>query len=106
MLTFQELSLRLTEFWNPLVERCGVITPNGVIELQNNHPQPDLGFRISKTDFPEDTSATWHTHPSGMANLSTPDYCLFLLLPDLDHYIVAENVVWKYYVKDNKVFLQ
>jgi len=98
----------LVEYWNPLVERCGLILADGkILEVPNTHPKPEDHFSIARSYFTEypDALATWHTHPSGQANLTVEDYRAFLTQPNLFHYIVGDGIVWGFYVKENRVYL-
>lgn len=100
--------LPLVEYWNPLVERCGLVLKDGsIIELPNTNPNPALHFSFSKDYFGSysDCVATWHTHPDGNPNLSIADYESFLKYPNLFHYIVGDGIVWGYYIQENRVFL-
>lgn len=96
----------LGSYWNPDVERCGVILTDGsILQLPNTSPTPALTFELSLEGLP-DISATWHTHPTTGGNLSTPDYLLFLQHPKLWHYIVGgPNDVRAYYIEDSRVML-
>lgn len=95
--------------WNNQVERCGFILNNGeIIEVENIHPQPHLAFEINADvviKYRDSACASWHTHPSTGPNLSVEDYLLFCQWPQWFHYIVSENDVWCYYIKDNRVIL-
>ncbi len=98
----------LLEFWNPLVERCGVIlADDSIIEIPNTHSEPSDNFSFSKEQFEKypNCVATWHTHPSGEANLSVNDYNTFLKNPKFFNYIVGNGIVWGFYVRDNRVYL-
>ena len=99
---------QLEEFWNPNVERCGLILDSGeIIEVPNRAADPTQDFSFPLSYFQEhpNTAAVWHTHPNGNPNLSVPDYQTFLKHPSLFHYIVGNGKVWGYYVKENRVFL-
>jgi len=59
-------------------ELCGVVTKRGaIVELENIHETPDLGFHIEPKAFLEDP------------NLSEEDMAGFLQWPELKHYIVG-----------------
>lgn len=95
----------LLDYWNPTVERCGIVTADGeIIELQNTHPDPTAGFRMG---HPENavTVATWHTHPDGSANLSVLDYRLFLRYTKMNHFVVGRGTLAQFYVHDGRVFI-
>lgn len=84
------------------VERCGVITSQGlVIELKNSHPTPSDNFAMDLAEFPENTVATWHTHPASGPNLSVEDYGAFKGLPHLLHLIISGSDIWGYYMEND-----
>lgn len=96
----------LLDYWNSLVERCGVILEDGkIVELVNSHQAPDQGFAFPPSTFEENPTAvaTWHTHPDGNPNLSVPDYHSFLTKPTLFHYIAGDGKVWGFYIQEDKV---
>ena len=88
-------------------EQCGLVMKNGeILELPNIHPKPLDAFRIDPTQVVlhyKDAVATWHTH-LGPAMLSGADYAMFLNWPDLLHYIVGDDEVKCYKVKDGAIF--
>lgn len=100
---------RLLEFWGPHIERCGLILKNGaILELPNVHEDPQNGFRVDPAEILKheaETAATWHTHPSGNANLSMEDYHCFLAWPELFHYVVSRVKVNCYFTEFNRVYL-
>jgi len=49
--------------------------------------------------------ATWHTHPDSGSNLSPEDYTAFLGWPQLRHYIISEQDVWCFFIRNNLVVL-
>lgn len=91
-------------------ERCGLILADGtIVELPNVAPEPTEAFCAD----PEALlpyldagviAATWHTHPSTSSNLSVGDYETFLFWPDCKHYIVGNDGVACYVVRNNTVF--
>ncbi|AJD82918.1 hypothetical protein PJWF_00024 [Achromobacter phage JWF] len=95
--------------WNPTVERCGLILRDGtILECQNTHEDPHIGFEISADDLVKYASqavATWHTHPATSSNLSPDDYEAFLAWPQLRHYIISEKDVWCFFIRNNLVVL-
>ena len=94
------------QMWTPRLERCGVVLQDGSLhELPNIHPDPRNGFEMDYTQVAEaNPVATWHTHPTTGANLSIPDYHLYLQHPNLWHYIAgAPDDVRCYYVEDGVV---
>lgn len=107
IMSSNDTTSKLREFWVPTVERCGVILQDGiVVEIRNSSPTPEINFTMLEEDFrglEEAIEATWHTHPRTSANLSSQDYRMFLERPGWQHYIVSETDVRRYYVQGNKV---
>ena len=95
-------------FWHPVNEKCGFILKDGtVINLENKHPHPNLGFLIPDSDidqYKDDIAAIWHSHPSNDVNLSVEDYAAFLRYPDYDHHIYGLNHMAAYYVRGDTVY--
>jgi len=89
-------------------ERLGFILSEGeVVELDNAHDVPQHGAKYSSSDlfrymFSGDftVKATWHTHPSETKNLSGDDYVAFKNYPDIDHYVIGNDGVRRYYVEE------
>lgn len=89
-------------------ERLGfILEDNTVVELVNAHDDPENGAQFLSEDLfeylysPEreqEVIATWHTQPSATSNLSGQDYVAFINHPDLEHYIVGNDGVTRYYV--------
>lgn len=90
-------------------ERVGIILTDGTIhELENKADDPFSQFRIDPSvliALEDEIEATWHTHPHGYANLSVADYQTFLAWPQFFHYIVGNDTVICFSVKDNVVIL-
>lgn len=92
-------------------ERLGFILRSGeVVELPNSHDDPEQGARFLSDDLFEylysgnfDVVATWHTHPSATCNLSGEDYIAFNNNPQVEHYIVGNDGVAKYFVDEKGV---
>jgi proteasome lid subunit RPN8/RPN11 len=88
-------------------ERCGFILKDGdLIELRNSHPEPTIGFEIDPKDtlaYIDQLAAIWHTHPQEPSVLSGEDKSCMEQWPDLKHYIVGEDGVRVYVVKDGVV---
>jgi len=66
-----------------------------LVEIENIHSDPALGYRMNPEGVLPFISAnavtgTWHTHPGGDPNLSQEDYAGFLQWPELKHIIVGE----------------
>ncbi len=100
--------MQLADYWNSLVERCGLILKDGsIVELVNTHINPEGNFSFSKEEFDRYPTciATWHTHPRGNSNLTVEDYEAFLKYPNYFHYIVGDGTVWGFYVREGRVFL-
>lgn len=87
------------------LERCGVILHSaGVVELENEHPQPEKGFMMSGkllADYGDDLAGTWHTHPTTSAHLSQDDYLGFGCWSGLLHYIAGTDGVRLYEASDD-----
>ena len=82
------------------LERCGVVyTSKLVRELDNHHPDPARGFKISVKDLKKagkKLAGTWHTHPGASSLLSQEDYVGFSQWPELTHYIIGTDGVRAY----------
>lgn len=91
----------------PGAERGGVILTDGtVIEFENKAQDPSQVFFPDMADllpYVDLLYATWHTHPSGTANLSVEDTQTFLAWPQLKHAIVGSDGVRWYAVKGKAV---
>lgn len=100
---------KLLAFFTPThdKEQCGlIIKHNRIIEVMNVHPDPTKGFEIpveAVMKYEDVLEGTWHTHPYGSSALSEMDYACFLAWPDLDHYIISNEGVKRYVVKDGVV---
>jgi len=101
---------KLSDFWNPEVERCGFILKSGeIVEVDNISEDPQNGFEVSEKDFEKyysETAASWHSHTDDFANLSLSDYYTFLNLPEWDHWVISKNKCVKFSVKSNCVILE
>jgi len=88
-------------------ERVGAITETGeIVEVPNIAPEPKDTFDVSVEDlriFDDEATATWHTHPNGSSNLSVNDYEAFLNWPHLKHYVIGEEGVRCFVVRNGKV---
>lgn len=101
----------LKNLYNEEIETLGVILKGDVIvQLKNIHDNPKEGALMASQDVFDylysgnfETIATWHTHVNESADLSGEDYSSFLLHPQLDHYIVGNDGVKKYVIKDGMV---
>ena len=97
-----ECKTRLRPFWQPQIERCGVIRQGEIIETPNIHPAPWDNFEFQQADL-TGAEATWHSHPASSANLSIADYWFFKSWPKLLHFIISEREVRCYSVLENTV---
>lgn len=101
------LAATLSRFHTPGPERVGLILRNGeIVELNNISGAPDNSFGVAPEEmirYEGEAVATWHTHPSGTAAISTEDYLGFRMWPDLLHLIVGTDGVRGYTVKRNAV---
>jgi proteasome lid subunit RPN8/RPN11 len=88
-------------------ERCGfILKGNRMVEVQNVHPDPTVGFEIAADAIVRheaELKATWHTHPTGSSTLSDDDYTCFLNWPHLEHYIISSGGVKRYVVQDGAI---
>lgn len=88
-------------------ERCGFILKDGnVIELKNIHAEPTVGFEIDPKDilaYIDQLDAIWHTHPQDSSVLSGEDKSCMQQWPDLKHYIIGDDGVRLYMVRDGVV---
>ena len=108
MLSFSEIQAfkkQLQEYWDPVVERCGIIPSNrNVIEVVNQSKNPEYTFAFLFEDLDNDSLATWHSHPTTTANLSIDDLRFFQSWPEKIHFIVGIDEVRCYQVQDGIVF--
>jgi proteasome lid subunit RPN8/RPN11 len=104
-----KLEDRLLKLHNNEVERCGFIMPrNRIVECENISEHPERGFDVSDEEvlkYGDKAIATWHTHPNADNNLSTLDMENFLQWDTIDHYIIGNNGVRKYIIKDGDVLV-
>lgn len=98
-MTYEKL---LTYFQRGGLERCGVVLSTGeVVELENEHSEPQNNFSMDLALFSENVIATWHTHPHDSPNLSVTDYNTFRSFPKLKHLIVSSKEIWGYYMEND-----
>lgn len=97
----QDLRKQLLELkLNGPKERCGLIGPTGEIsETKNLAADPENRFDFDLDQLSQ-AAGTWHSHPSGSANLSIPDYWFFKSCCSMVHFIVSNDKV-KCYIHDN-----
>lgn len=90
-------------------ERVGFILNDGsIIELENICSDPLNGFEVKGDDlllYEDRVIATWHTHPGASSNPSIGDYSSFLNYPDWRHYIVGDDGVVAYEVRNRRVLI-
>lgn len=102
--------MAFNNFWHPVKEKCGLILKNGkVIEVENLHPHPTVGFVISEEiieQYADEIEYLWHSHPSSVTNLSVEDYKSFLNFPQYLHRIYGFDSHTDYYVRNNIVFVR
>jgi proteasome lid subunit RPN8/RPN11 len=100
------LNDNLLNYLTPGPERGGIVLADGTaIELENISSDED-GYQVDPCEllpWIEAMVGTWHSHPNQTANLSVEDQETFLLWPDLTHYIVGDDGVRAYRVKNNLV---
>lgn len=88
-------------------EACGVVLiDNHIVEVKNVHPEPTKGFEVDPealVKYDEQMIGTWHTHPGQSSILSQEDLNCFQTWPSLVHYIVGNDGIRKYVVKDGAV---
>jgi proteasome lid subunit RPN8/RPN11 len=108
MLTFSEIQSfkkKLSGHWNPTVELCGVITSELEIEEKTTRAEdPNQRFEFELCDL-EGTTGTWHSHPTGSANLSIDDYRFFQSWSNQTHFIISSNEVRCYLTCKGVVYL-
>lgn len=85
-------------------ERGGIITKTGPIECINVCENPEEGFELNldmqaRLDEP-DVLGTFHTHPGKGSNLSFEDYQSFMNYPRVKHYIIGNDGVSKFAIRD------
>lgn len=88
-------------------EMCGFVLKNRrVVQLKNVHPEPTQGFEIDPADtmrYMDRLKGIWHTHPKADAVFSGEDKLCMEQWPDLAHYVVGQDGVRKYIVKNGAV---
>lgn len=88
-------------------ERLGFILHDGsVVEVKNLCNEPGRGGIVDPTFLVENEdrlAASFHTHPGASSNLSGDDYQAFKNWPDLKHYIVGNDGVRCFVVRNGAV---
>lgn len=92
----------LSVYWQPKLEKCGVILFDQAVEKANLHPVPEDNFEFAEGDL-DGATASWHSHPSGLGNLSIGDYWFFMSWPSMLHFIISETQVRCYGVLEGSV---
>lgn len=89
------------------VERCGfVIDSHKLVELTNVYHQTTEGFEIDPSDvlkYIDRLKGIWHTHPRKTSVLSGDDKLCMEQWPDIKHYIIGNDGIRVYVVKDGIV---
>lgn len=90
-------------------ERIGFVLDDGsIIEVENICQTPTDGFEIKAEDllkYEHTIKASWHTHPGASSNPSFGDLQSFLNYPDWRHYIIGNDGVIAYEVKNGKLVI-
>lgn len=88
-------------------ERCGfIVKPMKAIELKNIFKEPTMGFEIDPEDtlkYIDNLKGIWHTHPKKTSVLSGEDKLCIEQWPNLKHYIIGNDGIRTYVVKDGIV---
>jgi proteasome lid subunit RPN8/RPN11 len=88
-------------------ERVGFIMTDGsIIEVENISPSPYVSASVNEAFLVENEDrllASWHTHPGATSQLSADDYQAFTNWPDLKHYVVGNDGVSEYVVREGHV---
>lgn len=88
-------------------EQCGFILKDGtIVELKNIYGEPTEGFEIDPKDtlrYIDDLVGIWHSHPDSHSVLSGEDKQCMEQWPDLKHYIIGNDGIRVYVVKDGVV---
>lgn len=101
----------LSDFYNDIgPERVGFIKNNGeIVEVENVAEDPESGFAVQTGQLIEldgQIKASWHTHPGQHSNLSMEDYYTFKAWPHLAHYILGQDGIRCYTVRNGSVILE
>lgn len=103
------LSEKLAKKYGGLTERVGFVLADGtIIECENIAEDPTQNFQVAGEEilkWADEAVATWHTHTDADANLSTDDYDTFLGWSSLDHYIIGNDGVRKYIVREGDILI-
>lgn len=88
-------------------ERLGFVLSDGsIIELENVAEDSTTTGEARAEDiikYCDDAVATWHTHPMGSCEMSEDDASHFRAWPGLDHYIIGEDGVKRYFVDNGRI---
>lgn len=104
-----KLEKNLLKLYDDKVEHVGFILSNGkLVEVENTSSAPEESFDVSGEDilkYEKTAVASWHTHPGGDSNLSVGDMETFLNWPEWEHYIIGNDGITKFIVKDGEVLV-
>lgn len=87
-------------------ERVGFIVKGKVVEVDNQHPDPENFFEVSLEDleqYLDKATAIWHTQPNRTSQLSYEDYVGFLNFPEKLHIVIGMDGHRVYKVVDGQV---
>lgn len=88
-------------------EVCGFILQSGeVVSVPNVHPEPTDGFEIDPREtlrYIEELAGIWHTHPNSTSVLSGEDKLYIEQWPQLAHYVIGQDGIREYAVKNGVV---
>jgi proteasome lid subunit RPN8/RPN11 len=108
-MTQSRVEKSLLKKYDDEVEHVGFILPHGkLVEVENTSANPAESFDVSGEDiikYEQTAVASWHTHPGDNSNLSVGDMETFLNWPEWDHYIVGNDGITKYIVRDGEVLI-
>jgi proteasome lid subunit RPN8/RPN11 len=89
------------------IERVGFILTSGEeVEVENIHEDPNNGFDVDPAilvKYEADIVATFHTHPDCSSNLSVDDYQAFFNWPEVLHFIIGNDGIRCFQVKQGKI---
>lgn len=104
-----DIKSKLLELLDGDNERVGfILDDDSIIEIENICSDPTDGFEIHTDDlmkYEGHIKASWHTHPGASSNPSMGDLQSFLNYPDWVHYIIGEDGVIAYEVKNGKLLI-
>ena len=102
-----DVELNLSSLYKPDgPERIGFIIDDKVVEVTNQHPDPNNFFEVSLEDLEQhldSATAIWHTQPGRTSQLSYEDYVGFLNFPEKLHIVIGLDGHRVYKVVDGQV---